>query len=309
MMSLMETEGGSCSAARLIGRLAIVLGIVIAIAGIIALAVVLVFRHLISVHLEATAVPDGAWSSKACGLVPNINSWHTECLGGDGSAAFQFTVRNVGGNSAWVDRCTAIPVTSSGTDLAPVSVPIGITYGNPYPGSGYASAGESLSLRWFARGVLPQQVVAFKASCSGHHEPGPGKLPVCLPRGQLIGAPSGPVRVQDVKPGMLVYGENARGATITTTVLETRRVPVPSNDQVVAITLADGRSFEASFGHPTADGRIVGELSPGDPLDGSTVVSVVSVPYAGGATYDLLTSGVGGTYFVDGVLLGSTLAH
>ncbi len=39
------------------------------------------------------------------------------------------------------------------------------------------------------------------------------------------------------------------------------------------------------------------------------MVSVVSVPYAGGATYDLLTSGVGGTYFVDGVLLGSTLAH
>lgn len=82
----------------------------------------------------------------------------------------------------------------------------------------------------------------------------------------------------------------------------------PLGHEVVRLSLADGRTFVASPGHPTADGRTVGELRAGDVLDGSLVVSVQLVGYVG-ATYDLLPSGPTGTYFVNGVLLGSTMTR
>jgi len=63
----------------------------------------------------------------------------------------------------------------------------------------------------------------------------------------------------------------------------------------------------ASAGHPTADGRKVGELRAGDRLDGARVVAAMMVHLDDGATYDLLPSGPTGTYWADGVLLGSTL--
>jgi hypothetical protein len=70
--------------------------------------------------------------------------------------------------------------------------------------------------------------------------------------------------------------------------------------------LSDGRTVEASPGHPTADGRHVGELVPGDLLDGSRVRAVERVSYIGD-TWDLLPAGPSGAYWADDVLLGSTL--
>jgi hypothetical protein len=62
-----------------------------------------------------------------------------------------------------------------------------------------------------------------------------------------------------------------------------------------------------SPGHPTADGRRVGDLVAGDALDGAHVLSAERMPYLGGATYDILPAGATGTYWANGVLLGSTL--
>jgi hypothetical protein len=73
------------------------------------------------------------------------------------------------------------------------------------------------------------------------------------------------------------------------------------------LSLADGRTVVASPGHPRADGRTIRDLQPGDRYDGSVVASTIVVPYAG-ATWDLLPSGPTGTYFANGVLLGSTLS-
>ena len=39
------------------------------------------------------------------------------------------------------------------------------------------------------------------------------------------------------------------------------------------------------------------------------MVSAGLIPYAGGFTFDLLPSGPTGTYFANGVLLGSTLSR
>lgn len=75
----------------------------------------------------------------------------------------------------------------------------------------------------------------------------------------------------------------------------------------IHLVLADGRSVTASPGHPLADGRLLGDLRPGDVVDGSQVARADLVPYAGEATFDIVVSGATGTYFIDGIALGSTL--
>jgi hypothetical protein len=75
----------------------------------------------------------------------------------------------------------------------------------------------------------------------------------------------------------------------------------------VSLALDDGRLVLVSPGHPTSDGRRVGDLSVGDKLDGARIASVARVTYAGGATYDVLPAGATGAYWANGVLLRSTL--
>jgi hypothetical protein len=72
--------------------------------------------------------------------------------------------------------------------------------------------------------------------------------------------------------------------------------------------LSDGRELHASPGHPTADGRALGDLQAGDLLDGAYVVLMERLPYDGIATFDLLPSGDTGLYWANGILMGSTLA-
>ena len=82
---------------------------------------------------------------------------------------------------------------------------------------------------------------------------------------------------------------------------------MPPTHEVVRLLLADGRTAEVSPGHPTADGRTVGELRAGDELDGTRVVSVERMRYAGACTFELLPAGPTGLDWANGVLLRSTL--
>jgi hypothetical protein len=136
---------------------------------------------------------------------------------------------------------------------------------------------------------------------------GPPPCPICLARGTLIATPAGAIPVQDLRPGMAVWTADAAGARMLGLVLRVASTPVPPTHEVVQLVLSDGRSLDASPGHPLPDGRRLGDLQPGDLLDGTRVVSADLVPYAGGATFDLLPSGRTGTYWANGILLGSTL--
>ena len=80
-----------------------------------------------------------------------------------------------------------------------------------------------------------------------------------------------------------------------------------STHQVVDMLLADGRELRASPGHPTTDGRLLGQLRPGDIVDGAAAVRADLQTYSGGQTYDLLPSGEPGFYIAHGVPLASTL--
>jgi hypothetical protein len=137
---------------------------------------------------------------------------------------------------------------------------------------------------------------------------GPPQCPICLAASTRIATPSGAVRVIDVIPGMQVWTADRDGNRVAARVLEVGSMQVPAGHLMVHVVLADGRELLASPGHKTADGRALGSLAAGDPLDGSTIKLWELVPYSGDRTYDLLPAGATGTYWANGVLLSSTLS-
>jgi hypothetical protein len=132
--------------------------------------------------------------------------------------------------------------------------------------------------------------------------------PICLAAHTLIDTPRGAVLVEDLRPGDPVWTADAAGMRFSVVVLRTVRVPVPASHRMVHLILDDGRELWASPGHPLTDGRTLGDLRPGDRVEGATVSRADLVSYDQPATYDLLPAGETGFYWADGILVGSTLA-
>jgi hypothetical protein len=138
---------------------------------------------------------------------------------------------------------------------------------------------------------------------------GEPNCPICLTRGTLIATPDGPVPVEELRTGDFVWSPDTNGRPRAVPILRAGRSQAPRNHRVVALVLDDGRRLEASPAHPLADGRVLGELSIGDPVDGARVASATLIRYSGGSTYDIRPAGPSGAYWADGVLLGSTLGR
>ena len=131
--------------------------------------------------------------------------------------------------------------------------------------------------------------------------------PKCLAEGTLIDTPAGPLPIQNLRAGMLVWTMDRAGLRVAKPVLRVGKTVIPSTHMVVHLVMADGREVWASPGHPTADGRRVGQLQAGDRLEGGIIRSASLVSYTGYATYDLLPAGETGFYWANGILLASTL--
>lgn len=131
--------------------------------------------------------------------------------------------------------------------------------------------------------------------------------PICLPGRAMIDTPSGQVSVKNIIEGMRVWTSDANGNRVSAPIVKTSRVAVPETHTMVSLKLEDGRVLLVSLGHPTADARIAGDITTGDMLDGSKVMNVERVSYSEGFTYDILPAGATGTYWADGILIGSTL--
>ena len=131
--------------------------------------------------------------------------------------------------------------------------------------------------------------------------------PICLAKGAMIDTSLGLVAVEHLAVGMPVWTMGKNGQRVSGVVTKTSKVPVPPTHQMVHLVLSDNRELFVSPGHPMMDGRTVGELAVGDLYDGVTVMSTERVPYGEDATYDLLPSGGTGSYWANGILIGSTL--
>jgi len=140
-------------------------------------------------------------------------------------------------------------------------------------------------------------------------EPSGGpNCPICLARGTLIATPDGDVPVEELTAGMSVWTMDSDGTRIAAPILRVGSAPVPTTHRVVRLVLDDGRSLSASPGHPLSDGRRIGQLRPGDLVSGARVLRADLVLYGEPRTFDLLPSGATGSYWANGILLGSTLS-
>src|SRR6267378_1594834 len=130
-------------------------------------------------------------------------------------------------------------------------------------------------------GTIDQRGNVTVASRTASGQP---PCPICLARGTRIATPSGDVAVEDLKVGDVVWTQDLTGARAAAPLVEIGSTPVPATHRVVQLRLSDGRAVDVSPGHPTADGRRLGDLAAGDFYDGAVVVSAELSPYAGGAT-------------------------
>jgi hypothetical protein len=117
------------------------------------------------------------------------------------------------------------------------------------------------------------------------------------------------IAVEALRPGDVVWTLDGSGARTAAPILQVSRLAVDKTHQMVHLLLDDGREAWVSPGHPTADGRSIGALSPGDLLDGARITLFELVPYAFSQTYDLLPAGDTGYYWANGILMGSTLSQ
>jgi hypothetical protein len=154
------------------------------------------------------------------------------------------------------------------------------------------------------RGVIDEQGMISDTE----KEPAVVMCPICLAAGTLISTPDGPVAVEDLRVGMVVWTLDKAGERVAWPLVGVGHTAVSAGHQVVHLVLDDGRELWVSAGHPLADGRMVGQLRPGDVLDEAVVVSAGRVVYRGWATFDLLPAGETGFYWANGVLLGSTMS-
>jgi Hint domain len=179
--------------------------------------------------------------------------------------------------------------------------PIGAAYGFDF----IAATGPDASDGWHVIGTIGADGMI---SLERKDPSGPPPCPICLARGTRIATPSGDVAVEDVVEGMAVWTTDPDGHRVVDWVIAVGSTPVLSTHHVVHLVLADGRTLDASPGHPLPDGRHIGDLRAGDLVDGARVESADLDIYRGGATFDLRPSGPTGTYWGNGILLASTIA-
>lgn len=179
---------------------------------------------------------------------------------------------------------------------SPESSPVSNSNSVPYKADGTCPSG-------YVDYGVPLQCVSpeYMDFCKSH------LCPICLSENAQIDTPLGAVIVKDLQIGMPIWTVDYAGHRVWGIVQKTSRVPVPLTHEMVHLILKDRRELLVSPGHPTIDGRRVGDLSPDDLYNGVLIVSVNRVPYRQLATYDILPSGETAFYWANGILLDSTL--
>jgi hypothetical protein len=130
--------------------------------------------------------------------------------------------------------------------------------------------------------------------------------------GCVCAAPDTPIATPDGERAIatLAVGDRVltvdHGRVMAAFIIAAHRIPA-RHHHVVHVELENGSILDISAPHPTADGRVFGDLRPDDQLGGIRIASVSVVPYTSDYTYDILPDSDSGSYFAGGALVGSTL--
>jgi hypothetical protein len=128
---------------------------------------------------------------------------------------------------------------------------------------------------------------------------------ICASADTPIATADGERPIASIQVGDRVYSAD-HGALRLVPVVRVDRVAV-YHHRVIELSLSNGSVLRLSAGHPMADGRLIGALGPGDPVEGASVVGRRDVAYAERYTYDILPASETHSYVAAGVLVGSTL--
>lgn len=132
--------------------------------------------------------------------------------------------------------------------------------------------------------------------------------PICLSPSTKIATPSGEILVTQLHEDDLVYSQNKNGQRVAVPIKHIASTPVPATHTLLKITLNDGRVIQASPGHPTYNaGEILQDLKASQPYNGSVIANIKEIPTTHSYTVDILPDSDTGTYWADGILVGSTL--
>jgi hypothetical protein len=148
-------------------------------------------------------------------------------------------------------------------------------------------------------------VTCVNGAWTWEYKSDPSCVRVCASPDTPISTPTGERPIAELRVGDLVYSVD-HDAVVAVPVAAVRRVHVDRHS-VLAIALTGGRSLAISPLHPDARGILLGNLHPGDEIDGERIESVALVPYEHDSTYDILPESDTGTYYAAGVRIGSTL--
>lgn len=129
----------------------------------------------------------------------------------------------------------------------------------------------------------------------------------CMHEDTQIDTPEGTRVIRLLKPGQLVWSVNEKGQRVKARILRVNQTPTSDNHELVQIEFANGRVVRGSPNHPTADKRVFADLKPKDKLQDVEITKVSRISYANRKTYDILVDTATSFYFVDGILIGSTL--
>jgi hypothetical protein len=128
---------------------------------------------------------------------------------------------------------------------------------------------------------------------------------VCASGDTPIATADGDRPIASIRVGDRVYSAD-RGALRLVPVVRVGRVAV-FHHRVIEIALSNGSVLRLSAGHPTPDGRKIGDLTPGAHIDDAIVLFRCDVDYTEPYTYDILPASETHAYVAGGVLVGSTI--
>lgn len=129
----------------------------------------------------------------------------------------------------------------------------------------------------------------------------------CLSKGSLIETSTGVVEVEKIKVGDLVKTVD-NGDTVYRKVIVKHIENVSKNHKVALVKLVNGNQIKVSPSHPQLNYvSNLENLKKGDLLDGQLIKSIRLIKYKEPHTYDLLLEGNTGSYWVNGVRVGSKL--